>query len=327
MLDARGHEVHLFGPPGSRKPEHGFLHLIPCSNCQVSLAHERQVIKWYEDVLLDMDVVHDASASCRPSDWLHWFAGKDNFVAVRNGIDATFPVCGRNVVCLSKVQRGILTTNAIPYKLSDARVVPYGVDLSFYTPGSDETGYFAEPDSFLFLARPHPHKGVETFIRLAKACPGENFLMAWKADAADHKQWEQVYLEAAKGIENLKFYEIPDLDHHTIKASLYRNAKALVVPLALDYVEAFGLVFIEALASGTPVITATHGACPEVIDHGDTGFLCKTFDHYVNAVKSIDNIPRAGCRKVAERRFSRERMVDDYLKLHAEVMAGRGWGG
>tara|TARA_Y100000034_G_scaffold136119_1_gene210895 strand:+ start:1525 stop:2604 length:1080 start_codon:yes stop_codon:yes gene_type:complete len=330
VLSQRGHEVHLFAPPGSKRPDNGFLHTIPLSHTQVSIAHEGQIPKMYEQVLLDMDFIHDASATCRVTDWLHWRKERGNFIAVRNGIDATFPVCGRNVVGLSAVQREILTTKAIPYRLKSMKYVHYGIDTDTYSPGvrsvlglSDEV---SDSGYFLFLARPHHHKGVDTFIRLAKEHPDEWFVMAWKAHAPDHKEWEQQYLQMAQGINNLIFYEIPDEGHHEHKKNLYALAKALVIPLALDYVEAFGLVFIEALACGTPVITATHGACPEVIDHGRTGFLCRSYEHYCNAIRSITHISRSECRREAVEKYSREQMVDEYEKMYQQVLDGDGWG-
>ena len=330
VLAQRGHEVHLFAPPGSRCPPGGHLHTIPLSFTQVSITHEGQIPKMYGDVLLDMDIIHDASATCRATDWLHWMHERGNFIAIRNGIDATFPICGKNVVGLSAAQQEILTTQAIPRRLLGMEHVHYGIDTGFYEPGvRDVLGLSQEvSDSgyFLFLARPHHHKGVDTFIRLAKDNPDEWFVMAWKAHAPDHKQWEREYLAQANDVKNLLFHEIPDEGHHEHKKDLYALAKALVVPLSLDYVEAFGLVFIEALACGTPVITAAHGACPEVIDHGRTGFLCRTYDHYMNAIKSITHISRSECRREAVEKYSRERMVDEYEALYKLVLDGRRWG-
>jgi glycosyltransferase involved in cell wall biosynthesis len=93
---------------------------------------------------------------------------------------------------------------------------------------------------------------------------------------------------------------------------------ALLNPIT--WAEPFGLVMIEALASGTPVIATPRGAAREIVDDGVTGFLRRTHDELVDAVGRIHEISRDACRSTVVHRFSTDRMVDGYLDLFTEVV-------
>jgi glycosyltransferase involved in cell wall biosynthesis len=107
--------------------------------------------------------------------------------------------------------------------------------------------------------------------------------------------------------------------------TLYSRAKALLVPITWN--EAFGLVMIEAMACGTPVIAFKHGSVPEVIKDKKTGFIVKNESQMIKAVKKIYDMPqneymqmRRNCRKHVEENFSVERMVNDYEKLYYKIV-------
>ena len=100
------------------------------------------------------------------------------------------------------------------------------------------------------------------------------------------------------------------------KISLYQNAKALVIPLDKDYVEALGLVYIEAMATGTPVITADHGSVKEVVKDEETGFRCSEMSDYKQAIRNIDMIKRQDCREWVEMKYCAERYAKNYLQLY-----------
>ncbi len=97
------------------------------------------------------------------------------------------------------------------------------------------------------------------------------------------------------------------------KIKLYRNAKALLFPT--KWQEPFGLVAIEALACGTPVIAYHNGALPEIVQHGKNGFLVKQVTGIVSAIKKIYKIDRADCRKSVEKKFTIKKMVKDYAQI------------
>ena len=88
----------------------------------------------------------------------------------------------------------------------------------------------------------------------------------------------------------------------------------------INYDEAFGLGVVEAMASGTPVIAMNRGSMPELIRDGETGFLVNSVDEAVEAVKKIGSISRKECRESVEKRFSVDRMVDDYIKVYEEIL-------
>ena len=124
----------------------------------------------------------------------------------------------------------------------------------------------------------------------------------------------------------------PLLDHPLIdfigevddrqKVALLCGACALLFPI--DWPEPFGLVMIEALACGTPVIARPRGSVAEVLADGRTGFIAETLPELVEAVKRLDTIDRAACRRHVEERFTVERMVDEYEALYESLALAAG---
>jgi glycosyltransferase involved in cell wall biosynthesis len=101
------------------------------------------------------------------------------------------------------------------------------------------------------------------------------------------------------------------------KSKFLGDAFALLFPI--DWPEPFGLVMIESLACGTPLIAWNCGSVPEIITHHDTGFVVNSIDQAVAAVQQLDRTMRARCREVFERRFSSERMMSDYLAVYSRL--------
>ena len=103
------------------------------------------------------------------------------------------------------------------------------------------------------------------------------------------------------------------------RLDLLRHADALLNPIC--WPEPFGLVMIEALASGTPVLAFPHGAAPEIVDDGRTGYLCADEDDMVKAIESIPRLNRADCRDEARARFSLARMASEHARFYARLVA------
>ena len=109
------------------------------------------------------------------------------------------------------------------------------------------------------------------------------------------------------------FYE-----RHAAVNDFLGNAYALLFPI--DWPEPFGLVMIEAMACGTPVIAFPCGSVPEIVDPGVTGFLVESVDEAVQAVKEISLLSRRGCRQTFEKRFSVQRMAEDYVAIYRSIL-------
>lgn len=172
-----------------------------------------------------------------------------------------------------------------------------------------EGGYLA------FLGRISPEKRVDRAIEIARRA-GWPLKIAAKVDRADRDYFRDTIapLLDAPGIEFLG--EIGDAD----KAGFLGQAAALLFPI--DWPEPFGLVMIEAMACGTPVIGWNCGSVPEVIDEGVTGAVVDSIDAAVAAVRDLGAFDRARVRAVFERRFSAAAMAQDYIDLYAGL-AGR----
>ncbi|MEO8141274.1 MAG: glycosyltransferase, partial [Sphingomicrobium sp.] len=138
---------------------------------------------------------------------------------------------------------------------------------------------------------------------------GMKLKMAAKVDHADRAYFDK---EIAPLLDDpsIEFIgEIGDSD----KPEFLGNARALVFPI--DWPEPFGLVMIEAMAAGTPIIAWATGSTPEVIDHGRSGFLVSSIEQAVDAVAACGELPRQTVRDCFEQRFTARRMAEDYLRL------------
>ena len=178
-----------------------------------------------------------------------------------------------------------------------------------------------KPRGYLaFLGRISPEKGPERAIAIAKAA-GMPLKMAAKVDAADRAYFE-TEIKPLLDHPLIDFIgEIGDAD----KSAFLGGAEALLFPI--EWPEPFGLVMIEAMACGTPVIGYNFGSVPEVIDEGVTGFAV---DGHAQAVASIDaarRLDRRVIRRRFERRFSATAMARTYLDLYADRLAHRAYGG
>ncbi len=169
------------------------------------------------------------------------------------------------------------------------------------------------PGSYLaFLGRISPEKRPDRAIEIARRS-GIPLKIAAKVDRADQEYFESV----VKPLLDDPLVEfIGEVDEKG-KQEFLGNALALLFPI--DWPEPFGLVMIEAMACGTPVVAFRRGSVPEVMEDGVTGFVVDTVAQAVRAVEQVPSLPREACRRVFEERFSVERMARDYLRLYAKV--------
>ncbi|MCA1838289.1 MAG: glycosyltransferase family 4 protein [Actinobacteria bacterium] len=176
----------------------------------------------------------------------------------------------------------------------------------------------AQPGKYLaFLGRIAAEKRPDHAIALAKRV-GLPLRIAAKVDPADQAYFER---EIAPLLDHplIEFIgEITDAQ----KNEFLGNALALVCPY--DWPEPFGLVLIEAMACGTPVLAYRRGSIPEVIDHGLTGFICESVEEMASALEHVPQLSRARCREQFEKRFTVERMVQDYLRVYETMVSDVG---
>jgi glycosyltransferase involved in cell wall biosynthesis len=184
--------------------------------------------------------------------------------------------------------------------------VHHGLPLSFAELRPAPGEYLA------VLGRVSPEKGVDRAIEIARQT-GLPLRIAAKVDPADQEYFDSVIrpMLGEPGIEFLG--EIGDDD----KAEFLGRAYALLFPI--DWPEPFGLVMIEAMACGTPVIAFRRGSVPEVVEEGVTGYIVSDVDEAARAVARIPSLSRARCRAEFEQRFSAGRMARDYLAAYATL--------
>lgn len=193
-------------------------------------------------------------------------------------------------------------------------VIHHGIDLDVYEPGAgtgDERG-----DYHVFLGRMAPEKGARRAALAARAA-GTRLILAAKVQEPVERQFfhDQVQPLLDDRIEYIGEVGLQQ------KVSLLRGARSLVNPIR--WPEPFGLVMVEALACGTPVLAFREGAAPELVDHGVTGFLCDDVDDMARHLCDVERLDRRACRDVAERRFSIERMVQDHLAVFERAIGDR----
>lgn len=168
-----------------------------------------------------------------------------------------------------------------------------------------------------FVGRANPDKGPDLAIEAARRL-GRPLLMALKVnEPEEHEYWEQVVVPLLE--DNPRVEVVPNADH-AAKTAIMAAADALLVPIR--WPEPFGLVMAEAAACGTPVVAFGTGAAPEVVSHGQTGLIVPPgdMDAFCAAVLCVGEIDPGVCRAHAEERFSRQRMVADYLAIYERVL-------
>jgi glycosyltransferase involved in cell wall biosynthesis len=177
--------------------------------------------------------------------------------------------------------------------------------------------YNDRPQDYLaFLGRIHPQKGPIQAIKLAKKT-GHKLIIAAKVDPAEDYYFRK---KVRPLIDGKQIIFIGETDHAG-KVELLKNAKALLSPLQWD--EPFGIVNVEAMACGTPVLTMRRGSMPEIIVNGQTGFLCKTLGEMTDRIAEIDQLSRKACRIHVEQKFTERRMAENHIKAYQKVIKAR----
>jgi glycosyltransferase involved in cell wall biosynthesis len=168
-------------------------------------------------------------------------------------------------------------------------------------------------DYLLFLSRLSPEKGPHLAIEVARKA-GARLIIAGNVDAVDREYFRSQVLPHVDG-DRVRYAGEAD---YSLKRELLSGARCLLAPIT--WPEPFGLFLVEAMACGTPVVTFNRGSAPEVVKHGETGFIVDTLAGMVEAVQRVDRISPRHCRQHVEQRFDVPRMVEDYLRAYEQVL-------
>jgi glycosyltransferase involved in cell wall biosynthesis len=187
--------------------------------------------------------------------------------------------------------------------------VYHGLPADLYT-------FRETPGTYLaFLGRIAPEKGVEQAMAIAQQV-GMPLKIAAKVDPKDREYFREVVQPLLHKTSLVEY--LGEVGGAT-KDAFLGEATALLFPI--DWPEPFGLVMIEAMACGTPVIAYPRGSVPEVLEDGVTGWIVEGLEEAVQAVERVPLLSRSRCRQVFEERFSASRMVHDYVKLYRQCLA------
>jgi glycosyltransferase involved in cell wall biosynthesis len=187
--------------------------------------------------------------------------------------------------------------------------VYHGMPTKLLQPSFDEGKYLA------FLGRLAPEKGPDVAIRIAKAC-SLPLRIAAKLPGGERRFYKNVLEPLIDGKQIEMVGEVGD----TAKQKFLSDAKALVFPIS--WPEPFGLVMIEAMACGTPVIAFRAGSVPEIVEDGVTGFIVQTEEEAIDAIKHrLPTLDRRTVRAEFERRFTAKKMAQSYVEHYETLMS------
>jgi glycosyltransferase involved in cell wall biosynthesis len=258
-----------------------------------------------------VDIIHDHKLSLNEVDIpkIHTLHGPANESSVKRCVRLTNQ--GNNYfVSISDRQRELYLD--IDKNINFVGTVYNSIDVD-NTPWSKE-----KEDFFLFIGRSNWEKGLDLAVRVANKARVGLVMAVKKSEEFEQEFFEkeiQPWIDTFPKELHFELYEEITKD---IKADLYRRARCTL--FTSQWEEPFGMVMIESMAAGTPVISLKRGAAPEVIVDGETGFLVDTEEEMVEATKKIDEISPEACRRHVKENFSNRKMAEEYLKLYEDII-------
>ncbi len=312
-LVAQGHDVTLFASADSMTD----AELIPCAEKALRLnAAVKDPIPYY---MIMLDRVREME---KEFDILHFHIDQFHFPLFRHMANRTITTLhGRQdladlkylyeafpempLVSISNAQR-----QPIP-GCNFAATIHHGLPSTLLEPTyNPRGGYLA------FLGRIAPEKGVDRAIEIARAS-GLPLKIAAKIDRVDREYFEE-YIKPMLDQPGIEFIgEIDDIG----KARFLGEASALLFPI--NWPEPFGLVMIEAMACGTPILAFENGSVPEVIDDGITGSIVTSIEEAPRALRKVLSLDRRKVRQRFDERFSSARMARDYVAIYEKILSKR----
>ncbi len=315
-LQDAGHDVRLWTTGDATCPvPRGWAFDVSCRDAMGTAVLElRQAIEGYEWFAEQgCDVVHDHSlvgpllphVAMPVVTTNHGPFENAELATIYRHTPATIPI-----IAISRSQAAMARRLGIRV----SHVIHHGIDVDEISVGDglgDDRGQY-----LLFLGRMNPGKGVSEAIDIARATDSRLVIASKTSDADELRYFErEIAHRCVDGIEYVG--EVGGAD----KYRLIGGATALLNPIR--WPEPFGLVMIEALAAGTPVITTPYGAAPEIVAHGHTGLVCADDAALVDAVRAVERIDRQRCRSDVARRFSTALMVRRHLDAYRQLLGSQ----
>ena len=306
-LVARGHEVTLFAS-GDSTTSARLISPWPAALWRAKLSSPHAVWSLHLDNLLqhqdEFDVIHNhcgfyifpaAKFIKKPIiNTLHRPLAPENYKVFERFSDSIYvPISRDQMDSAPKLRRVRMIYNGIP---------------------TERFPYNANPqDYLLWISKIIPEKGILEAIRVAKLA-GKQLKIAGNIVGEENERFFKYEVQPLIDGDLIQY--VGEADFET-KIGLFRNAKALLCPF--NRREPFGLVLIEAMACGTPVIAFGSGAIPEIVEDGVTGFVVKSVEDMAEAVNRLPLLDRAACRRRVDENFSVTRMIDEYENLCREL--------
>ncbi len=308
-IQSAGHDVVLFTVAESTCPVPR-RHLLAVAEgmrigaCVPELQH---VLAAY-DAMTDVDIIHDHTMAGPVLASIPGFTGipvvTTNHGPFNNELNDLYRRVGDAVPVIAISADQASRSSGVTI----AKVIHHGVDLDAFPMGAGDGGYL------LFLGRMAPEKGAHRAIRIARAS-GKRLLIAAKMREESERRYFEAEIEPLLGPDISYVGEV----HGDHKLELLGGAEALINPIR--WPEPFGMVMIEALATGTPVVSFAEGAAPEIVISGTTGFLGATEHALIEAIAAIGEIDRKACRARVRDHFSTAHMAQNHLDLYRSVLA------
>ena len=308
-LSARGHDVTLFASAGSVTPAKlvSPLETVPdpalLGNVWFDVCH---AFSAYLDAGNSFDVIHDHSGIVGPA----LGALLDGRPPVVHTLHGPWTEPARryysllqdkiHLVAISEAQRGDFPD------LQYAATVHNGIELDTYPFREDKDDYL------VYVGRATPDKGPVQAIEVAREAGLPLKMLVKRNEPFELAYWDETV--APKLHDEVEVFERVS---HAVKADLLARARAMVFPI--QWPEPFGLVMIEAMACGTPVVACPRGAATEIVSEGETGFLRSSIEDLAAAVGRVGECSSAACRARVAERFSTHAMVTGYEQVFDEV--------
>lgn len=305
-----GHEVTLFASGDSQTKA---TLISPCEHslrsdhdCIDPLAHHIMLLEYIFQFERLFDIIHFHI------DYLHFPLSRRELIPTVTTLHGRLDLPDLNalykefseipVVSISNSQR-----SPLPWANWQSTVY-HGLPLGLYS-------FQESPEDYLlFLGRVSPEKRLDRAIEIAEQTKTK-LKVAAKIDKVDQDYFNEKIKDRLLHSKYVEF--LGEVGEHD-KKHLLERAKALLFPI--NWPEPFGLVMIEALACGTPVIAFHHGSVPEVIIDGLTGFIVNDIEEACVAVQHLNEIDRRTCRQFFEDRYSSRRMAEDYVKIYEQIL-------